>query len=153
MEPRGFQDYYATLGLQLGASAEAIRSAFHALAIKHHSDGSGIGDSTLFRASREAYNRLTDTEFRKEYDRTYWRKKLQIDPPAPGADEQPFGNTRTYQYEAEMRERARRASPPPKKPYKKPGDPGWKYLNSAAYQKWQQVSAEYYARHPECDPP
>ncbi|EUC41973.1 hypothetical protein COCMIDRAFT_104747 [Bipolaris oryzae ATCC 44560] len=153
MEPEGFEDYYATLGLQLGASPNAIRSAFHALAIKYHPDGSGISDSTLFRAAREAFDRLTNTEFRKEYDRTYWRKKLHIDPPAPSTDEQPFGNTRTYQYEAEMRERARRASPPPKKPFKKPGDPGWKYLNSAAYQKWKQLSASYYARHPECEPP
>jgi curved DNA-binding protein CbpA len=153
MEPEDFQDYYATLGLQLGASIDAIKAAFRTLAMEHHPDKSGLSDSTVFCAAREAYEKLMDTDFRKAYDRTYWRKKLQTDPPAQQAYEPPFGNTRTYQYEAEMRERARRASPPPKKPFRKAGDPGWKYLNSAAYQKWQRLSTEYYARHPECDPP
>lgn len=149
MDQEPFQDYYAVLGLQLGASHDAIKAAFRALAIVHHPDKSGTSDSTVFRAAREAYEKLTDADYRRAYDRTYWRRKFQTDPPI----QQDVDNTRTKQYEAEMRERARRASPPPKKPFKKTGDPPWKYLNSAAYQKWQREMAEYYARHPECDTP
>lgn len=72
-------------------------------------------------------------------------------PPRRGVH--PFGPTRTELYDAEMRERARRASPPPEKPLKKPDEPGWKYLTSTAYKEWQRLSDDYCARHPEYDAP
>ena len=152
METKDFKDYYAALRLQFGATNDAIKAAFRALAFAHHPDKTGTNDATVFRAAHEAYQRLMDADFRNTYDRNYWRMKLQHDPPGQRLGEQ----TRTEIYETELRrrqERARRASPPPTKPPRKLGEPGWQYLTSAAYQNWERLSAQYYAKHPECDRP
>lgn len=153
MSPDSFKDYYATLGLQLGATNNAIKSAFHALTIDHEPDAFDFSNTTLLRDAREAYEKLTDTDYRRAYDRNYWRMKLQTDPPEARPGGRLFGLTRTEQYEAEMEAKASRASPPPKKPSKTPSEPGWKYLTSPAYREWQRLSDEYYARHIECSPP
>ncbi|KAF1946433.1 DnaJ-domain-containing protein [Clathrospora elynae] len=152
-----FRDYYSDLGLKLGASAPAIKSAFHTLARQHHPDKSGSSDTTVFRRAREAFEKLSDIDYRACYDRSYWYSKLQTDPvpgeqgPAgDGGSHEGYGNSRTAQYEAQEKMR-RRASPPPVKPYRKMGEPSWKYFMGRAYTDWQKRDAAHRMRHPERD--
>ena len=66
-----FKDYYATLGIQKGASPKEIKTAFRKLARKHHPDVNP-GDKrseALFKEIGEAYSVLSDTGKRKKYDR------------------------------------------------------------------------------------
>jgi len=61
-------DYYAVLGIADDASADVIRRAFRALALRFHPD-MGVGSSPLeFQRAREAYENLIDPERRRRYD-------------------------------------------------------------------------------------
>ncbi len=62
------QDYYAVLGLDVGASPEAIRQVYRELAKRYHPD-TGHGDVERFRCVQEAYQILYDASYRKAYDR------------------------------------------------------------------------------------
>jgi DnaJ-class molecular chaperone len=92
------RDYYADLGLTQHASSSAIKYAFHALAKKNHPDKTSNDDASAFRMVYEAYEKLSDTAFRAEYDRTYVRVRMNFD-----TDEVPV--TRTAAFEAEEAER------------------------------------------------
>jgi molecular chaperone DnaJ len=59
-------NYYDTLGVKKGASADEIKKAFRRLARKHHPDAGGSEDR--FKEINEAYEVLSDTEKRKQYD-------------------------------------------------------------------------------------
>jgi DnaJ-class molecular chaperone len=59
-------DYYATLGLKRGASAEEIKKAYRSLAMKHHPDRGG--DEKKFKEISQAYDFLTDPEKKKIID-------------------------------------------------------------------------------------
>ncbi|WP_027134518.1 molecular chaperone DnaJ [Geminicoccus roseus] len=64
------RDYYEVLGLQKGASADQIKSAFRKLAKQHHPD-SNNGDSSAeakFKEINEAYEVLKDEQKRAAYD-------------------------------------------------------------------------------------
>jgi len=64
------RDYYEVLGVQRGASAEEIRSAYRKLARKYHPDVNKDPDaSKRFSEVQEAYDVLSDEEKRKAYDR------------------------------------------------------------------------------------
>jgi molecular chaperone DnaJ len=63
-------DYYATLGVKRGASAEDIRKAYRRLARRYHPDVNP-GDKSSeekFKQIQEAYNVLGDPKKRKLYD-------------------------------------------------------------------------------------
>lgn len=62
--------YYEMLGVPLGASAQDIRKAFLKLSLKAHPDKAGNSSeaNNAFVALKEAYETLSDTEKRKEYD-------------------------------------------------------------------------------------
>jgi molecular chaperone DnaJ len=65
------RDYYEVLGVARDASAEEIKRAYRALAMKHHPDRNR-GDeeaARLFKEAAEAYDVLSDTEKRARYDR------------------------------------------------------------------------------------
>ena len=51
------KDYYATLGVQKGASKDEIKKAFHKMAHKYHPDKNG-GDEAKFKEVNEAYQVL-----------------------------------------------------------------------------------------------
>ncbi|KAG9191760.1 hypothetical protein G6011_10494 [Alternaria panax] len=150
MSSNSFKDYYADLGLELGASTGAIKKAFQDLARRYHPDKSGIADATVFRRVREAFEHLSDAEYRTQYDRSYWRRKFQTDLPTRQENrggEENFGDTRTTCHGAETQEEARRASPPPMKPERKPNEPSWQYFLGKAYTAWQKDEAAYRMRH------
>jgi len=59
-------DYYQTLGVNKGASADEIKRAYRSLAMKHHPDRGG--DANVFKQVQEAYATLSDDQKRAEYD-------------------------------------------------------------------------------------
>ena len=63
-------DYYKTLGLQKGASAEEIKKAYRKLAFEFHPDrNSGNAEAEKrFKEINEAYDVLSDEKKRREYD-------------------------------------------------------------------------------------
>ena len=72
MSTRDFleKDYYKTLGVAKGASADEIKKSYRKLARKYHPDANE-GDAKAeerFKEISEAYNVLSDEKRRKEYD-------------------------------------------------------------------------------------
>jgi molecular chaperone DnaJ len=64
------KDYYKALGVPKGATAEEIKKSYRKLARKYHPDANK-GDSASeekFKEISEAYNVLSDTKRRQEYD-------------------------------------------------------------------------------------
>ena len=71
------KDYYATLGVDKGASEDEIKKAYRKLALKHHPDRNPddkVAEDT-FKECAEAYEVLGDGEKRKVYD-TYGEEYL-----------------------------------------------------------------------------
>lgn len=60
-------DYYHVLGVPRDAPIEEIKKAYRKLAMKHHPDRNG-GDDTQFKQIQEAYETLSDSEKRAQYD-------------------------------------------------------------------------------------
>jgi curved DNA-binding protein CbpA len=68
--PRRQPDFYAVLGLAHGASSEAVKKAYRALARRHHPDtnaGSPASEQR-FKAIAAAYTVLSHPERRTRYD-------------------------------------------------------------------------------------
>jgi curved DNA-binding protein len=64
-----YKDYYASLGLERGASEEAVKKAYRRLARKYHPDVSKEADAEeKFKEVAEAYQTLKDPEKRAAYD-------------------------------------------------------------------------------------
>jgi len=61
------QDYYKTLDIEKGASANEVKKAFYKLAQKYHPD-KPEGDEAKFKEINEAYQTLSDDKKRKAYD-------------------------------------------------------------------------------------
>ncbi|MFH0819517.1 MAG: molecular chaperone DnaJ [bacterium] len=61
------KDYYKILGVSRNASAEEIKKAFRRLAHQHHPDKTG-GDEKKFKEINEAYQVLSDSQKRSQYD-------------------------------------------------------------------------------------
>lgn len=59
-------NYYELLGVKKDATADEIKKAFRKLARKHHPDAGG--DEEKFKQISEAYEVLSDTEKRTQYD-------------------------------------------------------------------------------------
>ena len=59
-------DYYQILGIARTASQEEIKKAFHKLAHKYHPDKGG--DESKFKEINEAYQVLSDSQKRQQYD-------------------------------------------------------------------------------------
>ena len=74
-------DYYEVLGITKAASQEEIKKAFHKLAHKYHPDKGG--DEKKFKEINEAYQVLSDTTKRAQYDQ-YGRV---FDQGQPGGDQ------------------------------------------------------------------
>jgi curved DNA-binding protein len=59
-------DYYSTLGLKRGATADDIKRAYRSLAMKHHPDRGG--DEKRFKEIEEAYRFLSDPQKKQIVD-------------------------------------------------------------------------------------
>ena len=64
------KDYYKTLAVAKGASADEIKKSYRKLARKHHPDANkgNTASEEKFKEISEAYNVLSDEKRRKEYD-------------------------------------------------------------------------------------
>ncbi|KAL7857805.1 hypothetical protein AOLI_G00179070 [Acnodon oligacanthus] len=63
------KDYYEVLGVPRDASDRQIKKAFHKLAMKYHPDKNKSPDAEArFREIAEAYETLSDSKRRQEYD-------------------------------------------------------------------------------------
>jgi molecular chaperone DnaJ len=81
------QDYYATLGVQRGASADDMKKAYRKLAMQYHPDRNP-GDSKAeqkFKELNEAYDVLKDDQKRAAYDRFGHAAFENGGGPSPGA--------------------------------------------------------------------
>jgi curved DNA-binding protein len=88
-----FKDYYDTLGVKRGASAEEVKRAYRKLARKYHPDVSKERNAeSKFKDVQEAYEVLKDPEKWAPYDRLGrdYRPGQQFRPPADW--EQHFGH-------------------------------------------------------------
>lgn len=61
------QDYYSVLGVSKSATPEEIKRAYRKLAHQHHPD-KGEGNSDKFKQVSEAYQVLSNTDKRRQYD-------------------------------------------------------------------------------------
>src|SRR5579871_1758605 len=80
------QDYYATLGVQRGASADEMKKAYRKLAMQYHPDRNP-GDhkaEAKFKELNEAYDVLKDDQKRGAYDR-YGHAAFENGGPSAGA--------------------------------------------------------------------
>jgi len=82
-------DYYQILGVSKNASQEEIKKAYYRLAHQFHPDKSG-GDEKKFKEINEAYQILSDSEKRSQYDRFGRVFESQPSPAGPGFDYSSF---------------------------------------------------------------
>jgi len=94
-----FKDYYDTLGVKRGASADEIKRAYRKLARKYHPDVSKERNAEAkFKDVQEAYEVLKDPERRTTYDRLGrdYRPGQQFRPPPDW--EQHFGQSGSHRF-------------------------------------------------------
>ena len=75
-------DHYRALGLSRGASASQVRTAYRALAKRHHPD-TATGDEVAFRAVATAYEVLSDPAARRDNDESLRTGNKRWDGAAP----------------------------------------------------------------------
>jgi molecular chaperone DnaJ len=84
------KDYYLTLGISRGESAQTIRQAFCEQLKRYHPERVGIARRRFFDELVEAYHMLSNTQRRREYDRSLSHSGLGVAthsspiPPAAG---------------------------------------------------------------------
>jgi molecular chaperone DnaJ len=68
------KDYYRTLGVNTSATAQDIKKAYRALAVKYHPDKNPGNDlaEAHFKEIQEAYATLSNTRKRELYDEERW---------------------------------------------------------------------------------
>jgi curved DNA-binding protein len=94
-----FKDYYDTLGVARGASAEEVKRAYRKLARKYHPDVSKEKNAEArFKDVQEAYEVLKDPEKRAAYDQLGrdYRPGQQFRPPPDWA--QRFGHSESQRF-------------------------------------------------------
>lgn len=62
------KDYYQILGVSRNATTEEIKRAYRKLAHQHHPDKAGIDGEAKFKEINEAYQILSDSQKRAQYD-------------------------------------------------------------------------------------
>lgn len=74
----GMKDHYAVLGVEADASASALKNAYRRKASEYHPDKNPSPDAAeKFRETQEAYDLLSDTAKRQDYDENRRRSLLE----------------------------------------------------------------------------
>ena len=98
-----YKDYYQSLGVSKGASADDIRKAFRKLARKYHPDVSGNkpGAEDKFKEINEAYEVLSDPEKRQKYDAmgSNWKQGGGFRPPPGWQGRSPGGGQPDFDFD------------------------------------------------------
>jgi molecular chaperone DnaJ len=96
------KNYYDILGVKKDASADEVKKAFRRLARKHHPDAGGSEEK--FKELNEAYEVLSDTEKRAQYDQygQYFGGNVPPGAGAPGGAGWPPGGGGGFQYEVNL---------------------------------------------------
>jgi curved DNA-binding protein len=97
-----YKDYYATLGLERGASEDEIKKAYRRLARKYHPDVSKeAGAEEKFKDVAEAYQTLKDADKRAAYDQLGAHQAGQDFQPPPDWQQQwqPSGDRSSFSAE------------------------------------------------------
>jgi len=63
------KNYYQILGVSKNATIEEIKRAYRKLAHQHHPDKAGVNGEAKFKEINEAYQVLSDSQKRAQYDR------------------------------------------------------------------------------------
>lgn len=153
--------YYEMLGVPLGASAQDIRKAFLKLSLKAHPDKAGNSSeaNNAFVALKEAYETLSDTEKRKEYDLGLEEKEK----PQKGASHAKPGSKHAKSGPSHSKRRSsrdeHRSSQPPNRGYDGYKSDGYRGEASSsrsyapppphAPSPWEK-SSEFRRNHPSC---
>ncbi|TDX00744.1 J domain-containing protein [Dinghuibacter silviterrae] len=68
------KDYYATLGIPVGSTPDAVKKAYRRLVMRYHPD-KNAGEAAYFREIQEAYDVLSDPLRREDYhqQRNLWK--------------------------------------------------------------------------------
>ena len=119
------KDYYQILGILSSADQKAIKTAYKALALKYHPDlnqGSSVAEQK-FKEINEAYQVLSDSQTKSQYDLRYSYKNYQFSDPLSNPVRSPRKQTTVYN---------------------RYGNFNWK--NKPRYHKWRyyKVDKQYY---------
>ncbi len=94
-------DYYTLLRLEDGASADRIRDAFHAFALRYHPDRFAAAPpekreraAQIYRRGAEAYRVLMDPQSRRRYDQALASGQLRLAPHEERESRRPTSSTR-----------------------------------------------------------
>src|SRR3982751_2235957 len=95
-----YSDYYATLGVERGATADEIKKAYRRLAQKYHPDVSKEPEAEArFKDIAEAYQTLKDPEKRAAYDALGTRPQGEEFSPPPEWNRQHGGNESQFSFD------------------------------------------------------
>jgi molecular chaperone DnaJ len=77
---RAKRDYYEVLGVTKAATDEEIKAAYRKLAVKHHPDKTNGNKESeeKFKEATEAYETLTDSQKRSQYDSPFQGSSINI---------------------------------------------------------------------------
>lgn len=94
-------DYYTLLSVPEGASADAIRAAFHTFALRYHPDRFAEAPlekrdraAQIYRRGAEAYRVLMDPSRRRRYDEALAGGRLRLGPEEERESLRPSSSTR-----------------------------------------------------------
>ena len=72
------EDHYKTLEIDTQATQKQVKQAYRRLCKIHHPDKNGDKDASQFKCLSQAYTILSDTNRRRQYDVTLFKKRFKV---------------------------------------------------------------------------